>query len=136
LIVGPRYPTMAADPPIETSIVYPSEGVTESATVTKLGAGLYRLESVSMAVESVKFRDIIEADEVGPTLRFRRVAQKSDWRVFDFLLAKDARESEKINRVLERVEKVGGHWERIFGGCLFICLPPEVDWNPTADVVG
>jgi hypothetical protein len=89
-----------------------------------------------MAVESVKFRDIIEADEHGPTLRFRRVAQKSDWRVFDFLLAKDARESEKINRVLERVEKVGGHWERIFGGCLFICLPPEVDWNPTADVVG
>jgi hypothetical protein len=127
---------MATDPPIETSILYPSEGVTESATVTKVGARLYRLESVSAVVDSVNFRDIIEADEDGPTLRFRRVAKKSDWRVFDFLLAKDARESDQMKRVLERVEKVGGHWERIFGGCLFICLPPEVNWDPTADVAG
>ncbi len=134
---------MATDPHLaisfdgETSIEFPAEGMTASATVTKVGVALYRLDSVPVMVDSVKFRDVIEADEVdGKTLRFRRVAQKSDWRVFDFLLARDDRESEKINRVLRRVEQLGGHWERVFGGCLFICLPPEVDWNPTADVVG
>jgi hypothetical protein len=135
--------SMATDPQVriafdgETSIEFPAEGVTASATVTKVGEKLYRLDSVPVMVESVKFRDIIEADEIdGKALRFRRVAQKSDWRVFDFLLANADRESDKIHRVLRRVEQVGGHWERVFGGCLFICLPPNVDWNPTTDVVG
>src|SRR4051812_18808129 len=120
----------------ETSIEFPAEGVTASATVTMVGAGLYRLDTVPVMVESAKFRDIIEAEDIdGKTLRFLRVAQQSNWRVFDFLLAREAIESAEISRVLRRVEEVGGRWERVFGGCLFICLPPEVDWNPTADVV-
>jgi hypothetical protein len=134
---------MATDPHIEASfdgetlIELPAEGVTTSATVTMVAEGLYRVDSVPVMIESVKFRDVIEADDVdGKVLRFCRVVEKSDWRVFDFLLAREAIESEKISTVLRRVEQIGGHWERVFGGCLFICLPPEVAWNPTADVVG
>jgi hypothetical protein len=136
-------PNMATDPQLEASvdceasIEFPGEGVTTSATVTKVGAALYRVDSVPVMIKSVKFRDVIEADEVeGKALRFRRVVEKSDWRVFGFLLAREVGESEKISTVLRRVEEVGGHWERLFGGCLFICLPPDVGWNPTADVVG
>lgn len=133
---------MATDPHVETffdgetSIEFPAEGVTASATVTRVGEKLYRLETVPVMVESANFRDVIEAEVVESGLRFRRVAEKSNWRVFDFLLARDAIESERINGVLRRVEQIGGHWERVFGGCLFICLGPEVEWNPTADVVG
>ncbi|GEM_PF-385928 len=137
------YPTMATDPHVETSfdgetsIEFPAEGVTTSVTLTKVGPALYRLDSVPLMVESVKFRDIVEADDMdGKKLRFRRVVQESNWRVFDFLLSKEDRDSEKIDRVLRRVERIGGHWERVLGGYLLICLPPEVDWNPTADVVG
>jgi hypothetical protein len=121
----------------ETTIEFPSEGVTTSATVTRVGERLYRLDTVPVMIESASFRDVIEADEVGEkTLRFRQVAQKSGWQVFDFILARDVIESEKISKVLRRVEEIGGHWERIFGGCLFICIPPEEGWNPTGDVVG
>src|SRR4051794_18774505 len=104
---------MAIDPHVEvsfdgeTSIEFPAEGVTTSATVTKVGAALYRLDSVPVMIESVKFRDVIEADDIdGKTLRFRRVAEKSDWRVYDFMLARDALESEKTNSVLRKVDEV------------------------------
>lgn len=138
-----HYPIMAIKPQVEaafdgeTRIEFPAEGVTTTATVTKIGAALYRLDFVPVLIESVKFRDIIEADEIdGKTLRFRRVVQSSDWRVYDFILGKGHRNSERTNLVLRRVEQVGGHWERVCGGWLFICLPPDVDWDPTSDVVG
>lgn len=137
------YPIMSTDPRSETSydgeksIEFPSEGVTTSAMVTQVGERLYRLDTVPVMIESAGFRDIIEADKVdAKTIRFRRIAQKSDWRVFDFILARDVIESARISEVLRRVEQMGGHWERIFGGCLYICLPPGIGWNPTADVVG
>ncbi|HVS72722.1 MAG TPA: hypothetical protein VHQ47_15810 [Phycisphaerae bacterium] len=120
----------------ETMIEFPSERVTASALVTRVGEDLYRLEAVPM-VESAGFRNLIEADRVDEKkLRFRRVVQKPNWRVFDLLLARGSFESEKIQKVLRHVEEVGGHWERVFGGLLFICLSPDVAWDPTVDVIG
>jgi len=133
---------MVTDPHLESSsfetrIKFPAEGLTTSVTATKVGSALYRLDSVPWFAESVKFHDIIETDDIdGEPLLFRRVAQKSDWRQFEYMLSRESRESEEIRRILERVEECGGHWERVLGGCLAICLPPEVGWDPTADVVG
>jgi hypothetical protein len=134
---------MPHDPPIDptfdvhTSIEFPAEGVTTSADVTKVGPALYRLESAPICIESITFRDIFEAEELDETtLRFLRLVERSHWQTFDFLLARETFDRENTRRVLQRVEDMGGHWERVFGGLLFICLPPGIDWNPTLDLLG
>jgi hypothetical protein len=120
-----------------TSIDFPAEGVTSSAIVTELGERLFRLDSVPIFAESASFGDVIEADRVkAGTLRFLCVVRSGGWRTFFFLLSNEDRTSRRIASVLERVERGGGHWERVFGGCLFICLPPGTEWDPTADVLG
>jgi hypothetical protein len=119
----------------ETLIEFPAENLTASAVVKRIDDGLYRIDTVPMMVKSANFRDLIQADYLtSGKLRFRRVVEASNWRVFDFLLLRDSLESEEIRRVLLRVERIGGHWERVFSACLLICLPPDVDWNPTTEV--
>jgi len=121
----------------ETSIEFPDEGVTINTTMTMVGQGLYRLDTVPLMVESAGFRDVIEAEALpAGGLKFLRVARKSDWRIYDFVLNKATTESPKLQELLDRVTDQGGHWERSFGGCLFICLPPDVVWNPTPEVMG
>jgi hypothetical protein len=119
-----------------TSIQFPAEGLTTSANVTQLSDRLYRLESVPLLSEAASFRDIIEADRLPDgKLRFCRIAQRSGWRTFSFLLSKEGSDNENIRRVLVKVDDAGGHWERVFGGFLLICLPPNVGWNPTREVL-
>ena len=43
-------------------------------------------------------------------------------------------ESERITTIQDRVLALGGHWERVFGGILLLCLPPTTDYNPTKDI--
>jgi hypothetical protein len=135
---------MADDPHITvkldgdaTSIEFPTEGLTASATVTRIGERLYRLDSVPMFTELAAFGDVIEAEPIADAIiRFRRVVTPSNWRVFDFVLPRETVEGETLKQVLARAERVGAHWERVFGGVLYICVPPEVDWDPTTGLAG
>jgi hypothetical protein len=134
---------MTSDPHIsiqhgdETSIEFPSEGVTTSACVAALGDGLYLIGSVPLFVESACFMDIIEADAtIDGKLIFKRVAQQSTWRVFEFMLSREIIASGRLEDVLAHADDLGARWERVFGGMLYICVPPDLAWDPTPELVG
>ena len=135
---------MASDPHIsirvnanETSVEFPTEGITISAAVESLGDQRYRFRSVPLFVESASFMDIIEADAaIDGKLTFQQVVERSGWRVFDFILSREFIASGKLEPVLARADGYGAYWERVFGGVLYICVPPEVAWNPTAELAG
>jgi hypothetical protein len=121
----------------ETSIEFPAEGVTTSAAVSAVGNNLYRLDSVPLFVASATFADIIEAEQLPEgRLRFTRVSEKSGWQVFNFVVPRELIDSNKLAMVLAHADRLGAHWERVFGGLLFICVPPGVDWNPTCELKG
>ena len=121
----------------QADIEFPSERITTSSNVTEVGDCLYRLDTIALFVESASFRDVIEADRLEDgTLRFRRVVEKSGWRVIVHVVSKEFSESAEVASMLERVVGMGGHWEWALGGFLFVALPPNVDWDPMSDFKG
>jgi hypothetical protein len=119
----------------EAAIEFPAEGLTTSCPVTRLGNGLYRLDGVAIGSESAAFKDVIEADEVGSgKLRFRRVAQPGGWRVYDHVLPRGWLDSDRGKGYLAELDAKGVHWERVFGGVLFICVPPGLAFDPTPSI--
>lgn len=116
----------------ETAIEFPAEAVTASCPVTKLGERLFRLEGVPLFTESAGYQDVIEADEVAEgRIRFLRVAERSGWRTYDFIVPAHWIDSEWGRALLHELDARGGHWERVFGGLLFVCVPPGSDLDPT-----
>lgn len=86
-------------------------------------------------VEAACFGDVIEADSITDgNIRFVRISERGGWRTYDFLIPAELIESEHITAIQDRVHSLGGHWERVFGGVLFLCLPPTSDYNPTEDM--
>ncbi len=121
----------------DTVVEFPSEGIATSAVVEALGGGQFRFRTVPLFVESASFLDIIEADVAADgTLIFKRVLKPSGWRVFSFVLSRDFISCGKLKPVLARAEQLGAYWERVFGGVLFVCVPPEVAWDPSAELAG
>jgi hypothetical protein len=118
------------------SIRFPDEKLITCAVVTKLDDQLYRLESIPLLSEGAAFGDVIEGECLTDgSLRFRRVVQRSGYRLYSFLLPREERHSNEIRRVLGKVDSAGGHWERVCGEVLLICLPPNVEWDPTPEVL-
>lgn len=112
----------------ETSIEFPAEGVTSTAPVTQVGKRLYRLEGVPPLIESAGYLDVIEAEPIGDrAIRFVRIAERSGWRTLYFTAAADWRESDEGRARLAEIEARGGRWEGMFGGLLFVCVPPGSD---------
>ena len=113
-------------------VEFPNEAVTVSVPYTRIGEGRFRLDGVPLGVESAGFKDVIEAEpaEEG-RLRVRRVVESSGWRTYDFILPAYRIDSEWGQSLLRELEARGGHWERMFGGLLFICIPPGLDLDPT-----
>ena len=112
-------------------VEFPDEKLCVSLPVTCVGTNLYRLDAVPYLSEIAAYADIVEAvpaEDGG--LRFVRVVQPSGWSTHSFILAREAIEGEAVQTVLREVLENGGYWEAIFGGCLFICLPPGSNFNP------
>jgi hypothetical protein len=113
-------------------IEFPAEGLAVSVPYTRVGDDLYQLDGIPLGVESAGFLDIIEAEAVGEgRLRFRCVAQRSGSRTHDYALPPGRIESEQGQTMLRELEDPGVYWEQVFGGLLFICVPPELDLDPT-----
>lgn len=130
-------PTSAGPQTVERTIEFPSEGITLTANVTRIGPRLYRLDSVPLLTKSASFKDVIWADASSDgKLIFKRIAQRSGWRVFEFNMSAPFMAGEKLTRIKSRAQSLGAHWEQVFGGVLYICVPPNIDWNPTADMTG
>jgi hypothetical protein len=122
-------------PDRETTIEFPEEAVITSAVLTQVGIDLYRLETMPTLSVSASFGDIIEAERLPDgRLLFVQIVEKSDWRVYEFILPKSAIRSARMAQILEHVTVLGGRWERVFGNCLFICMPPRVGWDPTPEI--
>lgn len=121
----------------EPLVEFPVESVTVSVPLAEVGDGLYRLDGVPFGVESAAFGDVIEAESVGDgRLLFVCVAERGGWRTFDFVVSEETIGGERLRSLLAEVEARGGHWETLFGGLLFICVPPGLDFDPTPRVAG
>jgi hypothetical protein len=115
----------------EPLLEFPSEGVTVSVPLTPVGDRLYRLDGVPVFAVSASFGDVIEAEQgEDGRLRFIRVAKHGGWRTYNFILPAHKIESELGQHMLAELAARGGHWERVFGGLLFVCIPPELDLDP------
>ena len=119
-----------------TLVEFPDEQATAKIELRQVGPRLFRIVSVPLMIEAVRFGDIIEAEAcTDGGLRFVRVAEPGGWRTYDFLLSADMIESERITTIKERVLSLEGHCERVCGGILFLCLPPTTDYDPTEDML-
>jgi len=123
---------------MESLVEFPAEGVTVSVPLTPVGDRMYRLDRVPVFAESASFGDVIEAEPgEGGRLRFVRIAEPGGWRTFNYILPAHKIDGEWGQTLLAEVTSRGGHWERVFGGLLFVCVPPGVDldlspWMETA----
>jgi hypothetical protein len=116
----------------EPLVEFPAEGVFVNVPLTNVGDRLYRLDGVPVFAESAAFGDVIEAEpSEGGRLRFIRVAKPGGWRTYDYLLPAYKLESEWGQSVLRELEAQGGHWECVLGGLLFVCIPAELDLDPS-----
>jgi hypothetical protein len=120
----------------ETAIEFPKEGVTTSCPITKVGERRFRLDGIPPFAKSAGYQDIIEAEEIAENrLRFIRVAERSGWRTYTFVLTASGIKSDWGQTLLRELEAIGGHWEQVFGGLLFVCMPPDCDIDPTPSVI-
>jgi hypothetical protein len=114
---------------------FPLESVTVGVPLTPVGDRLYRLDGVPVFTESASFGDVIEAEQGdGGKLRFVRVAERGGWRTYDFILPPHKIDSEWGQSLLAKLAARGGHWERVFGGLLFVCIPRGLELDPSPRV--
>lgn len=118
----------------EWQLRVPAEGVSFSARCSRVG-DIYRLESVPVASETIAYGDTFEADQRGEELVLRRVVQRTNRRNYSFAISDEARESTQLADLLRMIEGAGGVWDRVFGGLLLISMPPDSNYDPTADMV-
>jgi Domain of unknown function (DUF4265) len=124
--------TLILDGDDQAIVQFPEEDLSVSVPITRVGEDLYRLDAVPVCVEGAGFRDIVEAHWVSEgTLRVCRVAQRSGWRTYDFIVPPWKIDTEDGRALLLRLEELGGYWERVLGGLLLVCIPPGLDLDPT-----
>jgi hypothetical protein len=115
-----------------TILEFPEEDLSVSVPITQVDENLYRLEAVPFLVEGAGYRDVVEAEPAGERkLRARRVVERSGRRTSDFILPPWKIDGEWGQALLRRLGELGGHWERVLGGLLLVCIPPGLDLDPT-----
>lgn len=118
------------------TITFPKEAMTTHLLMTPLGGSQYRLEETPVFLEDeLSFHDVIRAKRrLRGGLQFQHLVDKSGLRVYEFVLSQEFAVSERLQVLLRRVEDEGGHWERVFGGILFIHLPVDASMKPNEEV--
>ncbi|PWK53971.1 hypothetical protein C8D97_102363 [Pleionea mediterranea] len=104
------------------SIVFPDEGLTTGCDVSDLGNGLYRLVEHPIMAESAMYGDTILAElESQEQIRFKKVAEKSSYKMLDYVLPKELIESQEFLELKNNLTKRNIFWQQDFGGC-FMCF--------------
>jgi hypothetical protein len=105
------------------------DNATEGVEVECVGNGLYRLEDSLISAwedSSVYAGDVIEAEPLPDgTHRLVRVVERSPMRHSFWILPRRYRESSEFDAFLAAVDAAGGRWESVWGGMLWVHLPPE-----------
>ena len=119
---------------IQCKIRVPSEGVTFGASCTEIGDSVFRLDSIPYCVESMHYKDCFRGEWNKEILCVLEIVENTNWRTFSFIFSKGSWETPKLPEILRKIEVMGGVWERVFGGLLFICIPPGVPYDPSKEV--
>jgi hypothetical protein len=88
-----------------------------------------------LIAETIAYSDLFEGEVAGDKLRVQRVVERAGRHNYSFILTQLSRESADLKTILTRVEQEGGIWEQAFGGLLVISLPPNANYDPTADLL-
>jgi hypothetical protein len=113
--------------------------------VTKVGPDLYRLDEEAMLflvaesdadIDSYpRFGDVFRAVAVDEgTVRYEALHQRGAYRHYGYILSENRVNSGGFARFLEQIVLAGGRWERHMGGCLFVSLPVDSDFDADAEV--
>ncbi|HEX6533509.1 MAG TPA: hypothetical protein VF041_02875 [Gemmatimonadaceae bacterium] len=102
----------------------------EGIFVELLGPGLYRLEETPAlangGADPIHAGDVVELEALPDgSHRLVRVVTRSPMRHYQWVVPRELVESGELRDFLDAVENEGGSWERVFGGVLYVHLPPE-----------
>ena len=121
---------------MKISIHFPSEDCTVSGIeVSQIADNRIRLNEAPMLIESVGIFDLIEVEPIDDTtVKFVKVCEPANWTVYTWAIPQNIAESQKLTDSLLRIEKRGGHWDRVFGGLLNVYISPDSAYDPTAEI--
>ena len=99
--------------------------------VEPLPSGLFRVAVQPWLWEGFGFDDIVELRKMGSDeYEFVRVVERSSLARHCWIVGRETAESKALQALLDDVSDAGGHWERAFGGAVFIALPADSEINP------
>ena len=116
-----------------------SEGEEEIVLVTPLGEDRYRLEvqpllGLDECIE-VFYGDVIHAtSDPDGALRLRAIHTRSSMQRYTGSVPRDVAESPELDALMNRITDVGGHAERVMGGCVFAYVPEEATIDLHAEI--
>ena len=107
----------------------------EQVLVTPLASQQYRLEVSPISGGNLRYHDVIEAEsQADGCLRFVRLVEKSPFRTLEYFLPKSVVESQPFQNILESVMTLGGNWEIVFGGIVYLHVPKDTAFDPTDEI--
>lgn len=102
------------------------DGVCEEIGVEPLGEGHVRLLETPLASSTgARMGDVVEVAPEGSTFRFQRIVAPSVLITTEWLINAKSTESEELAVFLAQLCRLGGEWERAFGGILLVHAPLE-----------
>jgi hypothetical protein len=104
--------------------------------MSHLSDDLYRIETATPFMEDIiSYGDTIDAATgIDGTLIFRRVAKKSDYAAYSYVVTEKIAQCVELKAILEKVKELGGHCEIVFSGCVYIFIPKEARYDPAEDI--
>jgi hypothetical protein len=119
-----------------TSLSLRVDNVTEGVEAEPVGRGTYRLRESHITDwdgATVHAGDVIEAEPLPDgTHRLVRVVERSPMRHHSWIVPRIFYESAEFDAFGAAVEEAGGWWESVFGGMLWVHLPPENTFDAQA----
>lgn len=111
---------------------------TSELEVIQLAPNRFRLEEGPYLMFEGGLHDIIEADlQDNGSFLFRGVIETSTWQRFDFALSKERADSDAFKeRLFRTVERLGGTWDTMFGGLVFLYLPQGIQFDLQKQIAG
>lgn len=101
-----------------------ARGGYEKLLLTPLGGNLFRLENSSLLTGAF-YRDVIRATETEyDALLFVEITERSSLVTSLWVLSPELIQSDAVQAILKQVKDVGGHWEHVLRGWLWVHTPP------------
>jgi hypothetical protein len=120
---------------IDVELTFDEGASIEHVLVTPLALHQYRLEESPVSGDNLRYRDVIEAEpQADGCLRFLRLVEKSPFRISVYFLPKNVIDSQQFQDVLKRVLEIGGNWEIVFGGVVYLHVLRAKAFDPTNEI--